>query len=153
MKALDFQWIAPNLAQGSFPSNDPSLLWSHFDVVVYMAMPEEGGQPDVLTMPGKKVLRAPIDDRGAPISETEERRVRRVLPEVVSAVRSGKRVLVSCMHGRNRSGLVVGLAMRHLYPSMEAQKVVQHIRERRKALSGPALTNRRFVQRIVSERP
>jgi protein-tyrosine phosphatase len=145
--SLDYDWIVPGLAQGSLP--DPEVIWDHFDVVVFMA---EEAQPDVLVLPSKKVLRAPIDDSGAPITTTEERRIQRVLPEVITAVQREKRVLVSCLAGRNRSGLVVALALVHLYPCWAADRIIKRIRARRVADSGPALTNRQFVSRIFKER-
>jgi len=144
---LDYNWIAPGLAQGSLPN--PEVIWNHFDVVVFMA---DEGQPDVLVLPGKKVLRAPIDDQGKPITEKEERRIQRILPDVIASVRGGKRVLVSCMAGRNRSGLVVALTMVHLYPCLTPDQIIRRIRSRRKAFSGPALTNEMFVHRIFRER-
>lgn len=145
---LDYHWIIDGvLAQGAFPAVDARVIWKHFDVLVLMA---EEAQPDMLVYPGKKVLRAPIDD--GDLTERDERRIQRVLPDVIEAVRDGKRVLVTCMAGRNRSGIVVALTLVHLLPCWTSEKIIALIRQRRQAFSGPAMSNPAFVERVRQER-
>jgi protein-tyrosine phosphatase len=69
----------------------------------------------------------------------------RLVRDVVTAVRDGKRVLVACAGGRNRSGLVVALAVRDLLPcsGTEAMELVQSRRE-------SALNNVAFAQHLAS---
>jgi protein-tyrosine phosphatase len=126
---------------------NPKTIWKHFDVLVLMA---EEAQPDMLVYPGKKVLRAPIDD--GDLTERDERRIARILPDVIAAIRTNKRVLVTCMAGRNRSGIVVALALVHLLPCWTSDKIISLIRMRRKAFSGPAMSNPAFVERVRQER-
>jgi len=147
--SFDYHWIVDGvLAQGAYPGGvDPKVLWKHFDVLVLMA---EEGQPDMLVYPGKKVLRAPIDD--GDLTERYDRRIQRVLPDVIASVQQGKRVLVTCMAGRNRSGVMVALALVHLLPCWTSEQIVSHIRARRKAISGPAMSNEAFVERVRQER-
>lgn len=143
---LDYHWIVPNLAQGSYPGNDHESIWKDFDVLVYMA---EEKQPDILVFPGKTVLRGPIDD-GA-LTPSYERRIMRVVPEVVEAVTRRKRVLVTCMAGRNRSGIVVALALVHLYPRWSAREILDTIRSKRHHHTGPAMSNPHFNKRVSEE--
>lgn len=151
MSELEYNWIVPGmLAQGSFPGSDPETIWRKFDTLVYMA---EEGQPDILVMPGKTVFRAPIDDNfKRPVSETEERRINRIITNVETHVRSGRRVLVTCMAGRNRSGLLVALVLMRLYPCKSAREIIEMVRDRRKGANGPVLCNPMFVQKIMQER-
>jgi hypothetical protein len=72
----------------------------------------------------------------------------RLVHNVVSAVRDGRRVLVACAGGRNRSGLVVGLAVRVLLDCSGAQalRLVQSRREN-------ALNNETFARYLASLPP
>lgn len=56
-------------------------------------------------------------------------------------------VLVTCKAGRNRSGLVIGLALLKA-AQMEPDEIVKLVRERRRTPEGPALNNPVFVQII-----
>jgi protein-tyrosine phosphatase len=69
----------------------------------------------------------------------------RLVRDVVTAVRDGKRVLVACAGGRNRSGLVVALAVRDILrcSGAEAMQLVQSRRE-------SALNNVAFAQHVAS---
>ena len=72
----------------------------------------------------------------------------RLVDDVVAAVRARRRVLVACAGGRNRSGLVVGLAVRELLGCSGAQALgwVQSRRE-------DALNNATFGQHLASLPP
>lgn len=68
---------------------------------------------------------------------------------------SGKRVLVTCMAGRNRAGLVVALALRALSGSSGAA-AARHVKARRLRVEGEALTNPTFVNllnKLAAARP
>ena len=68
--------------------------------------------------------------------------------DVVTAVTGGRRVLVACAGGRNRSGLVLGLALRELLAcsGAEALCLVQSRRE-------DALNNATFAQHLAALPP
>jgi hypothetical protein len=68
--------------------------------------------------------------------------------EVVTAVAGGRRVLVACAGGRNRSGLVLGLAVRELLAcsGAEALRLVQSRRE-------DALNNETFARHLAALPP
>lgn len=72
------------------------------------------------------------------------------LEQVVSAVhqdwQSGKRVLIRCQAGWNRSGLIMGLVL--IRSGIPAQQAIDLIRERR---SGSALCNRTFEQFLLEQ--
>lgn len=99
----DYHYLLPNrlLAQGSAP---PPVSGIPFDVIVLSAMEY---QPD---LPGYRVLHVPLDD-GPPPDKTTRMRIRRAARGIADRVRAGQRVLVTCWQGRNRSGVLAGLAM------------------------------------------
>ena len=103
MRQPDYHYLLPNrlLAQGSAP---PPVSGIPFDVIVLSAMEY---QPD---LPGYRVLHVPLDD-GPPPDKTTRMRIRRAAREIADRVRAGQRVLVTCWQGRNRSGVLAGLAM------------------------------------------
>jgi protein-tyrosine phosphatase len=72
----------------------------------------------------------------------------RLVGDVVTAVRAGRRVLVACAGGRNRSGLVVGLAVRELLgcSGVQALNWVQSRREN-------ALNNATFARHLAGLPP
>jgi protein-tyrosine phosphatase len=88
-----------------------------------------------------------LDDLGPP-SPSERERALRAAEVVAAHVRRGKRVLVVCSMGRNRSGLVVGMALRLLRRSGE--EAVALVR----AARGPeALSNEAFEKMVREVRP
>jgi protein-tyrosine phosphatase len=70
---------------------------------------------------------------------------------VASLVRSGRRVLVHCTEGLNRSGVVVARAL--MLMGRTAEEAIQLVRERRgPSVDGfPALGNEAFVAWLRSE--
>jgi protein-tyrosine phosphatase len=87
------------------------LTWAHahgIDVVVDVADP--GPEPDRSQLAGIEYHKHALVDGDVPAARDLDRLVGRV----VAAVRDGRRVLVHCTMGRNRSGLVTVLAVREL---------------------------------------
>ena len=102
MRRPDYHYLLPRvLAQGSAP---PPVIGIPFDVIVLAAMEY---QPP---MPGYTVMNVPLDD-GPPPDRGTRLRIRRAAREIADRVRWGQRVLVTCWQGRNRSGVLAGLAM------------------------------------------
>jgi protein-tyrosine phosphatase len=120
--------LLPNgmLAQGSAP---PVGVRLPFDVIVLAA---EEYQPD---LPGYEVVRLPIDD-ARPDAGTRAR-IRTVAEEIALYVRAGKRVLVTCFQGRNRSGVLAGLALVELGATTPQQAVRRIRMNRTGALTNP----------------
>lgn len=121
--------IVRRLWMGSAPPVDRSL--PTFDTVVLCAQEYQPAMPHV-----RDVVRVPIDD-----GRLDDEQIHRALVgarEVALRMRAGRTVLVTCYAGRNRSGLVAGLALGGL-TRMSADRIIATIRARRHpaALSNP----------------
>jgi protein-tyrosine phosphatase len=111
----------PWLAQGSAP---PAGVRIPFDVIVLAAMEY---QPD---LPGYHVMHVPLDDSGPPPSTSDCVRIRVAARMIANHVRHRRRVLVTCWQGRNRSGVLAGLALREMgLPGREAAKRIRAARD------------------------
>lgn len=139
--------IVPNLHQGSRPPPGRHARDAGFDVVVLTA---KTYQPAAELFPGVQVLRCPMDDQetGASLAAVDARACAKVVAELV---KRGNNVLVTCEEGRNRSGLVAGLSL--VYLGAIPARAVMAVRERRRAPTGPALSNSAFVKEIMVTRP
>ena len=128
MTTAGYSYLMPGarLAQGSAP---PAGVRLPFDVIVLAA---EEYQPD---LPGYEVMHVPLDDSGPPPSPTDRARIREAAHQIVNHVRAGRRVLVTCWQGRNRSGVLSGLALVEL--GLPRDRAVQRIRVYRNGLTNP----------------
>lgn len=122
------------LAQGDATSTGaPSRA---FDLVVLCA---EEYQPHRGTFPSTtRIVYAPIDD--AVLSPREAYTAEVASDVVARTLQAGRRALVTCMAGRNRSGLVSALSLCRLY-GCSGTEAVAMVRARRPN----ALTNESFV--------
>lgn len=128
MAAPDFHWIIPRLAQGSYPENWPETFQA-MDVVVLCAMELQARTLKV--PPGKLIIRCPQDDDiYRPVGEQSARRFFATADAVVQHVRAGRRVLVTCAAGMNRSGVVTTLSLTRLL-RMPAHNAISLLRQRR----------------------
>lgn len=122
---------------GSYPPAGPHLA-AKFDVLVLAAVEL---QPPVDFFPGMRLIRCPINDQDPPRKGDLEL-ARECARDVVWWVRNGHRVLVTCAQGRNRSGLIVGVALRLMGSS--GRSVLAFVRYKRK----DALTNRAYAKEV-----
>ena len=133
-----FTWaeVAPGLYQGDFPDGD--VDWSPFDDVISMssAAPSPRLRPDGLW------LHVPIDD--GPLEEPEV--VRETARTVAERVRAGRRVLVHCWAGLNRSGVVAARAL--MFMGVPAADAIAAVRAAR---GEDALFNGAFVAWLHDE--
>jgi len=122
-------FVASKPAPGRYPDVDAILLAA----LEY--------QPAGDLFPGAEVLHAPLDDAPhRPLREDEIVDATRAGSRVARRLRAGRRVLVTCAMGLNRSALVAGLAM-HQALGMGAEEILARIRRAR----GPwALSNPNF---------
>ncbi len=135
---LDATEIAPGLYQGSKPPTGPALRNAGFDTLALTAKEVQPPSPD---FPGVRVLRASLDDRPwVPVQEAHA-----LARQVAAEVRAGRKVLVTCYMGWNRSGLVTMLALWYL-TGWPGSRVVQHVR-RRRPVPG-AMANRYFEEHV-----
>lgn len=88
---------------------------------------DEGG---VYFPPHIEVIRAPNDDRSGPMTERELEIACGAAERVTLAFLAGKRVLVTCAMGINRSAFVTGLAL-HQLTGMSGRDAIALIRKRR----------------------
>jgi protein-tyrosine phosphatase len=122
------------LAQGGAPPRNVRLP---FDVIVLAAMEY---QPE---LPGRyEVLRAPLNDSGPPPTLAERSLIHVTAHQIAQRVRARRRVLVTCWQGRNRSGVLAGLALVELgVPGPRAAQLIQRIRN--------GLTNPYFLEMVI----
>lgn len=132
---LDASNIAPRLWMGGKPPFDRDL--PRIDVLALCAREL---QPAQVAFHGH-VLRCPlIDDH---LDKTMISRALMTAHTVAQCLLQRKSVLVTCSQGRNRSGLIVGLALGYI-TRMTADQLVDLIRTRRR-ISG-VLSNEAFVE-------
>ena len=140
--SIDADRIAPRLWQGSDPPGGPYLRDLKVDTLVLCAREL---QHDPREFPGVKVIHAPMDD--ASIVP-----VRIAMDAAAAAARAhkrGKRVLVCCAAGLNRSGLVMALTIWMRSGELSGRECVEQVRAHRDA----ALNNPRFVEYVASLPP
>lgn len=123
----DYTYLIPGLlAQGSAPPPGAALP---FDTIVLAAREY---QPN---LPGYEVIRVPLSDDGPPPTPEERELIRSNSSRIVRRLMAGKRVLVTCRMGRNRSGVLAGRALVELGHSPE--RVVTTIKRLRNGLTNP----------------
>lgn len=126
-RGFDAHRLAPRLYQGSAPPAGPELRARGFDMLVLAA---EEIQPPEQMFPGVRVIRAPSDDS----SHIPEATAHPAAQEVARALRAGKRVLVTCAMGLNRSGIISALALWYATGRPGAECVAQVQNNRPNAL-------------------
>lgn len=137
---FDIDQIAPGLYQGSKPPIGHNLRNEGFDVLVLTAW--EHQPPDEL-FSGLEVLRVALNDDGFSYTPAERAAAVAMAHQVAERLRANKRVLVTCYMGWNRSGWVVGHALRLL--GATPRRAVSMVRIGRKN----ALGNKGFVADIM----
>ena len=132
---IDAHCVADKLWVGSYPQVPGTC--GYFDVVVLCAV-----ELQTADLPGCHVVKAPLDDAKPTPKE---------LQTAVSAARTvhefrrrGKRVLVTCAQGVNRSAFVAAMAL--MLAGDSAHQAISRIREFRKPPIGMTpLSNTHFV--------
>lgn len=136
---LDANRLTDRLWQGSAPPAGDLLGKLGFDVVVLCADDVALTQAD---FPGVTVVQiATKDEKAAPVSAEHARLAHEAAAQAVQHHRDGKTVLVTCLGGFNRSGLVSALVLHELLGWPYA-RCVRHIQEARDF----ALHNKFFVR-------
>jgi protein-tyrosine phosphatase len=146
--ALDFHWIVPNIAQGSFPS-PLNEAFKHADTIVFCA---EEKQPKNARVPaGKRIVKFGFDDDiYRPIPPEVGALFHQMAQHLSREVVGGRKLLITCAMGLNRSGLITGLTMMYAF-RMSPRDVIKLIRSRRSsdALMNPIFENWLLNQRIA----
>lgn len=141
---IDATQVVSNLFIGSAPYAPDVAASRNFDHVVLCAREY---QPDTKAFKQVQVVRVPFDDHSFSYPSMEElRAICAVSSQVADWIRKGRRVLVTCLAGHNRSGLVVATALLKLYPQVTPRIAVDHLR----SVRGPkALSNPKFVDLLA----
>jgi len=111
--------------------------------VIVLCAEEWQPNPQVWRPKGVTVVYAPNDDSDK-ITRDQLDTVRDAARIVVDAYRKGLRVLVTCMQGRNRSGLVTAIAL-HTILGVSGARAVEIVRNRRRGAVA-VLSNPLFVR-------
>ncbi len=144
-EVLNGLWIgsAPPIASAHENSNQKPLAYQ-FDTLVLCAQ-EYQLDPALFSVP--EVLYAPMDDAFEPISKQTAGTALKAARAVVQRLADDQRVLVTCLAGRNRSGMVCALALMLGPPGLAAGEAIELVR----AARGPnALANPHFVRFLQS---
>ena len=105
---LDFNEVFPGVCVGADPPPGGMVREAGFDLLVLTAWQRQHG-PELF--PGLEVCHAPLTDDAFQIVDGDWERARAAAERVVVAQYSGKRSLITCVEGRNRSGLVAAIAL------------------------------------------
>lgn len=121
--------VAPGLFVGSKP---PPGRYDGIDAIVLAAMEY---QPPAELFPGTEIIYAPLDDApGRAMYEDEIVTAARAADRVSQLLRAGRRVLVTCQMGLNRSALIAAIAMHDVF-GMGADEIIKRLRRARGAWS------------------
>ncbi len=126
--------IDGRLWQGGSPVDYAWARAAGIDVVVDVSDP--GPPPAEDDLGGISYRKCPLVD-GDEMPEAAQ--LDELVEHVVGEVRAGRRVLVHCTYGRNRSGLLVALVVRQLF-GISGTDAATIVRERRRR----ALNNKTF---------
>ncbi len=143
VRPLNADKVGRNLWVGAVPT-DPALVHKHFDGLVLAAREFQDVFP-VHKYPGTKLILAPLDD-GKPTDEEKAIALKAAL-DVHDLNKQGKKVLVTCAKGVNRSSLIAALAM--VLGGETSSSAIAKIRSARKPVSGATpLFNQHFCKLI-----
>lgn len=138
--------IVPRLWQGSKPPTGSRLADAGFDVAVFCA---QEYQPSSVYFPGVEVIHSPNeDDPIYPMTKAQLAIAVSTATRLQELYRQEKTILVTCMAGINRSGLVVALTL-HKLLGWSGQSCIDAVRARRQFYDGVALRNPQFVEALL----
>lgn len=145
VKTIDANEIIQGLYQGSAPPTGFSVNRAGFGALVLGA---KEYQPRSSSFPGVVVHRAPLGDHRRPLSRAEWQRIEKATHFVVSQLREGRPVLVTCVMGLNRSGLINACVVAIL-SGEDGASAVDLIRSQRHG----ALFNTSFARQVAAAFP
>ena len=133
-----------SLCMGDATDAVSALDGSRFHLVFFCAQ-EFPPPPQVFKDPRQRrarVYHVRLDD--AVLSKDELFAASRAADLVTGSFLQGSQILITCMQGRNRSGLVAALAL-HMLSGAGGKAAMRAVRERRVHVEAPALVNPSFV--------
>jgi protein-tyrosine phosphatase len=139
---IDADLVAKNLAIGATPPEGVELAKKGVALLVLAAKEH---QPPPSHFPNVLVIRAPfVDQFFDPLSKGTLKKLDKVADKIAETMKEGGMVLVTCYAGKNRSGLLAGLALRKL--GVDGKDAVKAIQKNRPG----ALSNPRFRKLVES---
>lgn len=143
--------IVPNLWQGSYPGTGRAVAASGFKMLVLCAV--ELQEPAEL-FPNVEVVHAPnYDDYENPLNQERLKIAVDAARRVAAAVGEGRKVLVTCRAGMNRSGLVSALAL-HFLNNWDGETCIRKVRQNRTEWKGfKPLSNSDFIRALRRLKP
>lgn len=170
---VDATRVSRRLYVGSLPPTGRALHRAGFDVLVLCALPDEYALPSVYGARGQElyarfeaspergpggregiyVIGCPLDDSNDRTPDPSSlRRADEVARAVAAEVRDGRRALLTCAQGRNRSAFVAALAL-HYLTGRSGRDCARKVRlERERRLGLPVLCNDWFNRVLDSIR-
>lgn len=143
-----FDWIIAGVAQGSWPaitSKGKGEAFKIADVIVLCA--EEHQAKGMQAPPGKSIIRLGFDDDiYRPIPAEVGQIFHAHAKQLGKAALGGRKVLITCAMGLNRSGLITALTLMHGF-RMRPSEAIKLIRGRR---SKDCLCNPMFEQWLLA---
>lgn len=136
--------IQPGLGMGGAVLK-PEEAFEEFDILVFCA----GEYQPHVSLPDdkdKRIVRVPYDDSSAALTSSVLRMLHKAADELTFEHKEGKQVLITCMAGRNRSGLLTALVLMKRFGFSGAQ-AIEMVKERRGDF---ALTNPAFNSYLLS---
>jgi len=141
-----YNFITDNVAQGSFPAlKSAGEAFKHADILVLCA--EEHQERSMKAPPGKTIIRLGFDDDiYRPIPPEAGKIFHAHAQQLGKLALSGRKIMITCAMGLNRSGLITALTLMHGY-RMRPSEAIKLIRGRR---SKDCLCNPMFEQWLLS---
>lgn len=143
---IDVNCIIPGLWMGGKPQADVDYWDLGFSYVVLCS---EEVLPLRPSFEWVMVSLLGLEDGPSAVAPAEFTRVVEAARTIREFVSAGRRVLVTCTDGLNRSGLVTGVALR-LLEGWSGRKIVEHLQSRR-FINGrhPFWNNPSFAKRLI----
>lgn len=143
----DNLWIgnAPSIKSMHESTIDP--INPYFSTLVLCAREY---QPDGGLFTVGEVIHAPMDDAFVPVTRQTAFMAAETAKKVVACLENRKKVLVTCLAGRNRSGMVCALALCFGKSRMSADSAIRLVKEARgdHALANPFFV--KFIETVVA---
>lgn len=140
---VDADYIDANLWMGSAPQVGPGLRTMGFGGLVLCAAEY---QPPAQQFAGLPVGRYGFSD-SLDVAHTDLAIAEAAADFAARLARTGRNVLITCMQGRNRSGLVTALALTQF--GFSPVRAVRLVQRRRRSVHGRALANPAFVRYLL----
>lgn len=136
-----YHYIRPALAMGGAVA-DSLALFEEFDIIVLCAQEWQPKMEFPSNDKSKYAVSVPFDDNLRPISQRVQKSIASASDMLAEEHKNGRKILVTCFAGRNRSGLVTGLTLMKRF-GLTGESAIAEVKERRgeHALTNPVFTN------------